>query len=148
MKKSIDAEKLELQLAQDSALREKLESSLARLAAAPGTQIDEELMLRAMEEAGVRPESGEKKPAGKTVLADDELENVAGGRILFNQNGVNRNSWFVSILSMLMAQDAARPEKANELSPLQREISIDGKRYRVLRTAEGGSYQYVLEELK
>ena len=73
---------------------------------------------------------------------------MAGGRILFNQNGVNRNSWFVSLLSMLMAQDAARPEKANELSPLQREISIDGKRYRVLRVAEGGSYQYMLEELK
>lgn len=148
MKQSIDAENLERQLAQDSAMREKLEASLARLAAKPGTQINEELMLRAMEEAGVRTGNTERKPAGKTALADDELENVAGGRILFNQNGVNRNSWFVSILSMLMAQDAARPAKANELSPLQREISIDGKRYRVLRTADGGGYQYLLEELK
>ena len=148
MNQDIDAEKLEQQLARDSALREKLEASLARLAARPGAQIDEELMLRAMRDAGVSAESMGKKPAGKTALEDEELENVAGGRILFNQNGVNRNSWFVSLLSMLMAQDAARPEKANELSPLQREISIDGKRYRVLRVAEGGSYQYMLEELK
>ena len=146
---SIDAEKWERQLRADPALREKFEAALARLAAEPGTPIDEELMLRAMAEAGGRADAApQKKPAGKTAVDDDELENVAGGRILFNQNGVNRNSWFVSLLSMLMAQDAARPQKANELSPLQREISIDGKRYRVLRISEGGGYQYMLEELK
>lgn len=49
----IDAGKLEQLLKEDSALRGKLETSLARLAVKPGAEIDEELLRKAMAEAGL-----------------------------------------------------------------------------------------------
>ena len=143
MKESFDAKKMESLLAGDGALQERLERSLARLATRPGAEIDEGMLRQAMAEAGV-PARGQ---GGVTALEDDALENVAGGRILFNQDGVNRNSWFVSLLSMLIAQDAGRPASAPDQAALPREIHIDGKSYRVLRTGVPGSYKYVLEEL-
>lgn len=143
MKQSFDMENLESMLAGGSALRERLERSVARLAARPGAELDEGLLRQAMEEAGL-PARGQ---GGMTALQDDALEDVAGGRILFNQDGVNRNSWFVSLLSMLIAQDAGRPASAPEQGTFPREIRIDGKSYRVLRTGVPGSYRYVLEEL-
>lgn len=142
MKQSFDPKQVESLLAQDSALQERLERSLVRLAARPGAEIDEATLQQAMAEAGI-PASGQGE---LRAMDDDALENVAGGRILFNQDGVNRNSWFVSLLSMLLAQDEGRPASAGQSAPA-REIRIDGKTFRVLRTGVPGSYRYVLEEI-
>ncbi len=147
MSKAIDTEKVARLLQTDRAAKEKLEASLLRLAGKPGAEINEELMLRAMAEAGLSS-APDRASGGKTALSDEELDNVAGGRILFNNDGVNRNSWFVSLLSMLMAQDAAQGASATASGPLPREISIDGKTYRILRIGEAGNYRYVMEELK
>lgn len=81
---------------------------------------------------------------GLSALDDEALELVAGGRTLFREGDLNRNSWFVSLISMLMARDAGRPAQPNEAP---RQITVDGKAYRVLRVQEGGTYKYVLEEL-
>lgn len=81
---------------------------------------------------------------GLSALDDESLELVAGGRTLFGEGDLNRNSWFVSLISMLMAQDANRPAQANETP---RQITVGGKVYRVLRVREGGAYKYVLEAL-
>ena len=81
---------------------------------------------------------------GLSALDDDALELVAGGRTLFGAGDLNRNSWFVSLISMLMAQDANRPAQPNE-SP--RTITVGGKVYRVLRVQEGGTFKYVFEEM-
>lgn len=146
MNKAIDTEKLQRLLRTDSAARERLEASLLRLAGGPGAEINESLLLRAAEEAGI-PTGAESVPGGKIALRDEELDSVAGGRVLFNDDGVNRNSWFVSLLSMLMAQDAAQgPGPAQ--GPLPREISIDGKTYRILRVGEAGNYRYIMEQLR
>lgn len=81
---------------------------------------------------------------GLAALDDEALELVAGGRTLFGEGDLNRNSWFVSLISMLMAQDANRPAQPNEAP---RQITVGGKAYRVLRVQEGGTFKYVLEEL-
>ena len=143
MKQSFDPKQLESLLAQNSALQEKLERSLGRLAVQPGAEIDEAMLQQAIAEAGI------SAPAQKGLRAmdDDALESVAGGRILFGEDGVNRNSWFVSLLSMLLAQDEGRPASAAGQATLPREIRIDGKTYRVVRVGIPGSYKYMLEEL-
>ncbi len=141
MKQSFDPKQVESLLAQDPALQERLERSLARLAARPGAEIDEAMLQQAMQEAGIAaPQEGLR------AMDDDALESVAGGRILFGEDGVNRNSWFVSLLSMLLAQDEGRPASAGQATP-SREIRIDGKTYRVVRVGIPGSYKYMLEEL-
>ena len=142
MKQSFDPKQVESLLAQDTALQERLERSLARLAVRPGAEIDEAMLQQAMTEAGI---SAPQK--GLRAMDDDALESVAGGRILFGEDGVNRNSWFVSLLSMLLAQDEGRPASAAGQTPLPREIRIDGKTYRVVRVGIPGSYKYMLEEL-
>ena len=142
MKQSFDPKQVESLLAQDPALQERLERSLARLAARPGAEIDEAMLQQAMQEAGIAaPQEGLR------AMDDDALESVAGGRILFGEDGVNRNSWFVSLLSMLLAQDEGRPASAAGQTALPREIRIDGKSYRVVRVGIPGSYKYMLEEL-
>ena len=141
MKQSFDPKQVESLLAQDPALQERLERSLARLAARPGAEIDEAMLQQAMTDAGISaPQEGLR------AMDDDALESVAGGRILFGEDGVNRNSWFVSLLSMLLAQDEGRPASAGQTTP-PREIRIDGKTYRVVRVGIPGSYKYMLEEL-
>lgn len=143
MKQSFDPKQVESLLAQDSALQERLERSLTRLAVQPGAEIDEAMLQQAMKEAGISAPG----QAGLRAMDDDALESVAGGRILFGEDGVNRNSWFVSLLSMLLAQDEGRPASAAGQAALPREIPIDGKSYRVVRVGIPGSYKYMLEEL-
>lgn len=146
MGKPITNAQLEKLLASDSALQNRLSAAVARLAAPGGAKIDDRLLGRALEELGYTLQAEERAaPAGKVALEDEELESVAGGRILFTQDGVNRNSWFVSLLSMLLAQDENRPAQAQSASP--RTVTIDGKTYRVRRTGSAGNYYYVLEEL-
>ena len=146
MGKPITNEQLEKLLASDSTLQNRLSAAVARLAAPGGAKIDDRLLGRALEELGYTLQAEERAvPAGKVALEDEELESVAGGRILFTQDGVNRNSWFVSLLSMLLAQDENRPAQAQSAAP--RTVTIDGKSYQVRRTGTPGNYYYVLEEL-
>ncbi len=146
MGKLITSVQLQKLLETDGELKNRLSAAVARLAAPAGAKIDDRLLGRALEELGYTLQTEERGAAqGKVALEDEELESVAGGRILFTQDGVNRNSWFVSLLSMLLAQDENRPAQAQSAAP--RTITIDGKAYQIRRSGSPGNYYYVLEEL-
>ena len=103
-----------------------------------------------LEKAGIFPLTpGESAPAERLRAVDDEeLDAVSGGsQIPLDADGVNRNSWFVSLLSKLMAQDNASPDAGPTGEQAQRLITIDGRTFRILRIGESGSYRYVLEVL-
>lgn len=103
-----------------------------------------------LEKAGIFPPApGESAPVERLqAVGDEELDAVTGGsQIPLDADGVNRNSWFVSLLSKLMAQDNGSPEVSPTGEQAQRLITIDGRTFRILRIGESGSYRYVLEVL-
>ena len=69
---------------------------------------------------------------GLEAITDDELDVISGGtQFVFRGNGFQRNSWFVTSLTKLMIQGHIRDEMSLPLGSGTKEITIEGRRYRV-----------------
>ena len=78
------------------------------------------------------------------ALSDDELDSVLGGyQVVFQDSGVNRDSWFVSYMTRRMVQDSIRQEMGSSQGVLPGEITIRGRSF--LLNQEGDNI-YVQEK--
>jgi hypothetical protein len=78
------------------------------------------------------------------LLDDSDLEAVGGGyRVVFDEEGVNRDSWFVSFLTRRLIENKIRRELEMRPGNIPSEIEIEGRRFRVTSVGE----DYHIEEL-
>lgn len=72
----------------------------------------------------------ENRTAVPEALSDDELDSVLGGyQVVFQDTGVNRDSWFVSYMTRRMVQDSIRQELGSSQGVLPGEITIRGRSF-------------------
>ena len=89
-----------------------------------------------LEEFGAVLENDLLRREGAVPLADEALADVSGGqRILFEGDGLNRHSWFVSLLSRWLANE---PGAGANISgdALPRSINVGGTTYQIIRDGE------------
>ena len=95
------------------------------------------------------PKSTEKRKKsfstdGLHAISDEELASVAGGyQVFFPENGVNRDSWFVSLMTRRMIQDSIRRELASSSHTVPEEIQVGERRFRVKQVGDS----YYVEEI-
>lgn len=71
------------------------------------------------------------------ALDDSVLESVSGGyRVMFDEEGVNRDSWFVSLLTRRLIENKIRRELEMRPGNIPSEIEIEGRRFRVTPVGE------------
>ena len=70
------------------------------------------------------------------ALDDSDLENVNGGyQVVFEGEGANRDSWFVSFVTRRLIETKIRHEI--NLSPgIPAEIEIEGRKFKVMSVGE------------
>ena len=87
----------------------------------------------------------QKQPAGAQALEDDALDRIAGGyEVVFQNEEVNRDSWFVSLMTRRMIQDQLDRELGSGRMTFPATLEVQGRSYRV--TAVGDTY-YIREIL-
>ena len=75
-------------------------------------------------------DSEKNRSAVPEALSDDELDSVLGGyQVVFQDIGVNRDSWFVSYMTRRMVQDSIRQELGSSQGVLPGEITIRGRSF-------------------
>ena len=75
-------------------------------------------------------DSEKNRSAVPEALIDDELDSVLGGyQVVFQDIGVNRDSWFVSYMTRRMVQDSIRQELGSSQGVLPGEITIRGRSF-------------------
>ena len=85
----------------------------------------------------------QNQPAGVQAMDDDALDQIAGGyEVVFQEGDVNRDSWFVSLMTRRMIQDRLRAELNAGRTTFPMTLEIQGRTYRV--TAVGDTY-YISE---
>ncbi|MBQ6048528.1 MAG: hypothetical protein IJL40_04285 [Oscillospiraceae bacterium] len=71
------------------------------------------------------------------LLDDSDLEAVGGGyRVMFDEEGLNRDSWFVSLLTRRLIENKIRRELEMRPGNIPSEIEIEGRRFRVTPVGE------------
>lgn len=71
------------------------------------------------------------------VLDDSDLDDVSGGsQVVFDGEGVNRDSWFVSFLTRRMIENRIRREMELRPGVVPEEIEIEGRKFRVISVGE------------
>ena len=71
------------------------------------------------------------------VLDDSDLDDVSGGsQVVFDGEGVNRDSWFVSFLTRRMIENRIRREMELRPGVVPEEIEIEGRKFRVTPVGE------------
>ena len=75
-------------------------------------------------------DSEKNRTAVPEALSDDELDSVLGGyQVVFQDTGVNRDSWFVSYMTRRMVQDSIRQEFGSSQGVLPGEITVRGRSF-------------------
>ena len=75
-------------------------------------------------------DSEKNRSAVPEALSDDELDSVLGGyQVVFQDTGVNRDSWFVSYMTRRMVQDSIRQEFGSSQGVLPGEITVRGRSF-------------------
>ena len=75
-------------------------------------------------------DSEKNQTAVLEALSDDELDSVLGGyQVVFQDTGVNRDSWFVSYMTRRMVQDSIRQELSSSQGVLPGEVTIRGRSF-------------------
>ena len=75
-------------------------------------------------------DSEKNRTAVPEALSDDELDSVLGGyQVVFQDTGVNRDSWFVSYMTRRMVQDSIRQELGSSQGVLPGEITVRGRSF-------------------
>ena len=75
-------------------------------------------------------DSEKNQTAVLEALSDDELDSVLGGyQVVFQDTGVNRDSWFVSYMTRRMVPDSIRQELGSSQGVLPGEITIRGRSF-------------------
>ena len=75
-------------------------------------------------------DSEKNRSAVPEALSDDELDSVLGGyQVVFQDTGVNRDSWFVSYMTRRMVQDSIRQELGSSQGVLPGEINVRGRSF-------------------
>ena len=75
-------------------------------------------------------DSEKNQTALPEALSDDELDSVLGGyQVVFQDTGVNRDSWFVSYMTRRMVQDSIRQEFGSSQGVLPGEITVRGRSF-------------------
>ena len=70
-------------------------------------------------------------------ISDEALDAVSGGyEVVFQEEGVNRDSWFVSIVTRQMVQNSIRNYLNGPEQAVPDIIMVGDRRYRVRRTGE------------
>ena len=70
-------------------------------------------------------------------ISDEALDAVSGGyEVVFQEEGVNRDSWFVSIVTRQMVQNSIRNYLNGPEQAVPDIITVGDRRYRVRRTGE------------
>lgn len=70
-------------------------------------------------------------------LEDDALDAVSGGYdVVFQDNGVNRDSWFVSLVTRRMIQNSIRSYLASGDGSVPEIITVGDRRFRVRKVGE------------
>jgi len=78
------------------------------------------------------------------LLEDSVLESVGGGyRVMFDEEGLNRDSWFVSLLTRRLIENRIRHELDLTPGDMPSVIEIEGRKFRVIPDGEN----YRVEEL-
>ena len=89
-----------------------------------------------LEEFGAILETDLQRRDGALALDDDMLSDISGGqRTLFEGDGLNRHSWFVSLLSRWMAKEQGHGVDLDS-NNLPGTISVDGTTYQIIRDGE------------
>ena len=71
------------------------------------------------------------------AMDDEELEAVAGGvDVVFQDGGVNRDSWFVSLVTRQMVQNSIRNYLSAPGRTVPDVIQVGDRRFRVRQTGE------------
>jgi hypothetical protein len=70
------------------------------------------------------------------ALEDEELSAVSGGAEVVFQEGVNRDSWFVSIITRQMVQNSIRSYLSAPEQTVPDVITVGDRRYRVRQVGE------------
>ena len=71
------------------------------------------------------------------ALDDSDLEDVSGGaQVVFDGEGVNRDSWFVSFLTRRMIENRIRREMDLRPGVVPEEIEIEGRIFKVISVGE------------
>ncbi len=71
------------------------------------------------------------------ALDDSDLEDVSGGaQVVFDGEGVNRDSWFVSFLTRRMIENRIRREMELRPGVVPEEIEIEGRKFKVISVGE------------
>ena len=82
-------------------------------------------------------DSEKNRSAVPEALSDDELDSVLGGyQVVFQDTGVNRDSWFVSYMTRRMVQDSIRQELGSSQGVLPGEITIRGRSFLLNRVGD------------
>ena len=89
--------------------------------------------------------NGNKAPETLQAMEDEELDAVVGGyEVVFQDNGVNHDSWFASLMMRRMIQDSIRRGLASPTHAAPSEISVGDRRFRVRQLGEN----YYVEEIR
>lgn len=81
-------------------------------------------------ELNVNDSEQKNRAAAPKALSDDELDSVIGGyQVVFQDSGVNRDSWFVSYMTRRMVHDSIRQELGASQGVLPGEITIRGRSF-------------------
>ncbi len=87
---------------------------------------------------------GKAKSSAPQALDDAALAAVGGGYdVVFRDDGVNRDSWFVSIMTRRMVADSIRRELAAG-GAVPEQILVGGRSFRVSHSGE----TYYVEEIR
>ena len=71
------------------------------------------------------------------ALDDSDLEDVSGGsQVVFDDAGVNRDSWFVSLLTRRMIENRIRREMDLKPGVVPEQIEIEGRKFKVISVGE------------
>lgn len=79
----------------------------------------------------------EKENTGMTALSENELDAVTGGyNIVFSDDSLNRDSWFVSYVTRRMVQDSINTQLGTAQSGIPDEITVRGRRFALNRVGD------------
>ncbi len=88
------------------------------------------------------PRADEKSEMAGTMetlsaMDDEELDAVTGGyEVVFQDQGENRDSWFVSLMMRRMVQDSIRRALASPPYTVPETITVGSRRFRVKKLGE------------